>query len=446
MTLVLLLFPLSFSFALTKAQLTESVINNFPLIEEALLKRMSAQSEVESARGAFDHKLSFESRNRIEDKYDNQYFQTVLSRNTGLWGAELMVGHRQGIGHFPAYDGKFETSGAGEIFAGLTLPLLRDRSTDGFRTELALKSIDEKISQAEIDLKKNMYLHKALSLYYKLVLELQKLKIYQTVLDLAESRHRMIEAKFKAGDIERLKIDENQRAIDKRRAEIIKTSVGIDKLKNELSLYIRDKNGTSVSFDISQPSAILLDKFYNLSHKAPKNPQLAILELERKRLKQELELADQSRLPGLSLQLLGAKELSANNPYDPQSMQVGLKFDFPLENRKAEGKSVSLNFKLQALSKRLLYIEEELSRFMTFSLRASEQAKDLFEVSTKEYERTLKLATAEKSRFFQGSSDLFVVNLREQDLADVEIRRWASLYDYHQYMLDYRLFSGSFYP
>ena len=52
------------------------------------------------------------------------------------------------------------------------------------------------------------------------------------------------------------------------------------------------------------------------------------------------------------------------------------------------------------------------------------------------------MADAEKSRWTSGASDLFVVNLREQDVADVEIRRWTALYDYHQYNLDARLFSG----
>lgn len=53
------------------------------------------------------------------------------------------------------------------------------------------------------------------------------------------------------------------------------------------------------------------------------------------------------------------------------------------------------------------------------------------------------MAEAEKSRWMQGASDLFIVNLREQDVADVDIRRWSALYDYHQYLLDAKLFSAS---
>jgi outer membrane protein, heavy metal efflux system len=444
MIFFIFLLQIKLSFALTENDLARFVLENFPLIQEAELKRNAARGEWESAEGAFDHKLSFESRNRIEDKYDNQYFQTTLSRNTGISGTELLVGHRQGLGHFPAYDGKYQTSGAGEVFAGITMPLLRDRRTDESRTNLALREIDLKLAEAEIQLKKNQYLHKALSLYYKWVLEQQKLKIYQNVLELAESRHHMIESKFKAGDIERLKIDDNLRSIDKRRADLIRSQIEIDKLQAELSLYARDKSGQSLPLAMTDPKIVLLRPEENLKRRDLKNPQLTLLELQRKRFKLLQALAEQSQLPGLALQLLGAKELSGNAAYDPQSLQVGLKFDFPLENRKAEGKTVANSYKFQAMEKKLLYTEQELKRFATFSQEASAQSRKRYEVITREFENAEKLARAEKTRWIQGSSDLFVVNLREQDLADVEIRRWSSLYDYHQYLLDFHLFDGSF--
>jgi outer membrane protein TolC len=439
-----LLLQISAGMALTENDVAKSVLQNFPLIQEAVLKRSAVEGELESSRGAFDHKLTFESRNRIEDKYDNQYFQTTISRNTGIIGSELMVGHRQGRGNFPAYDGKYETSGGGEIFAGITLPLLRDRSTDQFRTDLALREMDKQIADAELLLKKNQYLHKALSVFYKWVLEQQKLRVYKTVLELAESRHKMIESKVRAGDIERLKLEDNLRSIDKRRADVIKSQVEVAKLEAELALYARDKDGSPLSLELADPQQVLLKPEEELKNAQTVNPQLTILQIQQQQLKKERLLAEQSRLPGLGLSVLGAKELSPNEAFDPQSLQVGVKFDFPLENRKAEGKTVSAEYKFQALEKRLLYTEQELQRYANFSLQASVQARERYDVTTREFQNTEKLANAEKLRWTQGSSDLFVVNLREQDLADVEIRRWSSLYEYHQYVLDYRLFSGSF--
>jgi hypothetical protein len=35
------------------------------------------------------------------------------------------------------------------------------------------------------------------------------------------------------------------------------------------------------------------------------------------------------------------------------------------------------------------------------------------------------------------------VNLREQDTADAEIKKWNVWYEYHQFHIDSRLFSGT---
>ncbi len=441
--LLLILFS-SQIFALTEKDLVRSVLTNFPLIQEAELKAEAAKGELTSAEGAFDHKLIFKSRNRVEDKYDNQYLETTLERQTAFGGASLVAGHRQGLGHFPAYDGKFRTSGAGEIFAGLSLPILRNLKTDEFRTNLKIKELEKKQADLGVVLKKMIYLHKALTLYYKWILETQKLKINKSIFELAKKRQDMIERKYKAGDIERIKVTDNQRAIDKRSGDIVKNEIELNKIRAELSIYLRDESGASISIPLeSNPEFILKKNEQSLSSTdISLNPQVKILDLERDKLKLESIFFDQSKLPGLNIELLGSKELSQNQPYDPNTLQVAVKFDFPIENRKAEGKSVAYNYKVLAVEKNKQFLESELVQQLSFFIRASTDSKMRWEITSKEFEGSKIMAEAEKKRWIQGASDLFLVNLREQDVADVEIRRWTALYDYHQYHLDARLFSG----
>lgn len=443
-TILLLLILSTEVYALTEQDVAKSVLTNFSLIQEAELKAESAKGELTAAEGAFDHKLIFKSRNRIEDKYDNQYFETTLERQTAFGGTSLVAGHRQGLGHFPAYDGKYRTSGAGEIFAGLSVPILRNFKTDEFRTNLKIKQLEKKQAELEASQKKMVYLHKALSLYYKWILETQKLKINKNILELALKRHDMIERKYKAGDVERIKVTDNQRAIDKRSGEIIKNEIELNKVRAQLAIYLRDQQGNPVSIPFESNPEFILQKDEQLltSTDISHNPQLKILDLERDKFKLESIFYDQSELPGLNLELLGAKELSSNDPYDPERLQVAVKFDFPLENRKAEGKNVSYNYKVLAIEKNKQYLESELFQQLSFFIKASYDSKTRWGITTKEFEATIKMAEAEKQRWSQGASDLFVVNLREQDVADVDIRRWTALYDYHQYHLDARLFSG----
>lgn len=442
--LILVLIFSTKIFALTESDVTRLVLANFPLILEAELKAKSAKGELTSAEGAFDHKLIFKSRNRVEDKYDNQYFETTIERQTALGGTSLVAGHRQGLGHFPAYDGKYQTSGAGEIFAGLSFPILRNLETDEFRTNLKIKQIENKQAELESHLKKMIYLHKALTLYYKWILETQKLKINKSIFELAKKRHDMISRKFKAGDIEEVKVTDNQRAIDKRSGDVIKNEIELNKIRAELSIFLRDEQGNPIAVPLESSPEFILQKSESslTSTDISLNPQMKILDLEREKLKLESLFFDQSKLPGLNFELLGAKELSQNNPYDPQRLQVALKFDFPLENRKAEGKSISYSYKVLAIEKNKQFLESELTQQLNFFIQASSDSKIRWEITTKEFEGSRKMAEAEKYRWTQGASDLFVVNLREQDVADVDIRRWTALYDYHQYHLDARLFSG----
>lgn len=440
------LFIQSQAFSITEQDVITSVLKHYPLVLEAELKQTASESEVESALGEFDHKLKFKSRNRLEDKYDNQYFETVIQRQLPVAGIELLAGHRQGRGHFPAYDGKYKTSGAGEVFAGLSVPLLRNRSTDNYRTNLRLSEIDRDQSKAELKLKKIMSIHKALSLFYKWVLETQKLKINKEILELAQDRQKMMTKKYLAGALEKIKIVDNQRAIDKRSSEVIKGEIEVNKIKAELGIYLRNKDGEPMALveSISPETVLIHEEQFPVFNNSVSNPQVDILKLEKEKLLVSYQFNDQSKLPGLNVDVLGAKELSANAAYDPESLQLGISFDFPLENRKFGGKSTALTYKMQALERRKELLNLELQRMFEFYIEAAKKSFNRWNLTNSEFEKTKKMAFAEKVKFEQGGADLFVVNLREQDVADVDIRRWTALYEYHQYVLDARLFSASF--
>ena len=439
MTLLLsmILLPLT-SFAITADELRENVIKNFPLIEEAIFKERAAEGAMTSAEGAFDHKLKFKSRNRIEDKYDNQYFEATLERDTGLRGINLIAGHRQGSGLFAQYDGKYDTSGAGEIFAGIALPLLRDSGTDEARTNLAVRKLEMSQASEERKLKVNVSIHKALSLYYKWISEDRILGINKEILTLALEREEMLKKRFSRGDVEKVKLTDNERTIAKREAEVQKSEAKLRNIEAGLGLFLDDLSSINKLSD--KELAVLNDPQFRGSITPGDLPPVRMLILEKEKAELYEKLADQSRLPGLGVDLLGARELSPGNaPYDPDRLQVGIRFDFPLENRKAKGKSVESSYKKKAVERRLAYTEKEIRLSYENSVQLITIARKRFITTTSEAEKTRTMARAEETRFRMGDTDLFVVNLRELDVTDAEIRRWTSWYDFHQAVLDAKL-------
>jgi hypothetical protein len=151
----------------------------------------------------------------------------------------------------------------------------------------------------------------------------------------------------------------------------------------------------------------------------------------------------QSKLPGLNLDLTGYNELSANDPFDPYSIQIGVKFDFPIENRKATGKTVAGEYKYRALLKQKDYLLQQLTRQFNYAQEAVKLNKKRWDLTTSELEKTALISQAERRRWTQGASDLYIVNLREQDEAETNIKRWYIWLEYQQHLLDARLYSGN---
>jgi outer membrane protein, heavy metal efflux system len=430
------------SWALSEQELTASVLKHFPLIEEAELKYEASKGEVEAAHGAFDHKLTSKHRHLVDEKYGNSYMETTIERLTPYGGLALIAGHRHGVGNFPLYDGKYHTSRAGEIFAGLAIPLLRNLQTDEARTNLAIARLQQNIALAELEFKQNIYLHKALSLYYKWLLYNQELKVREEALKIAEGRQDMLTRKFKAGDIEKLKLKDNERSIQKRRDELAQAKIEWQYIQTQLSLYYRDDNGDPI---IINEAVYPKEKLHNLSQtdlSLNSLPQLKIINEQLNIQEAERKFYDQSRLPELNMELIGSRDLSPTRAYDPDNLQIGLKFSLPLENRKATGKTVAAEYKLKALNKTKTMMEQELKRHYDFSLEAAQLSRQRWEITTGEFQKTIELATAERNRWNQGDSDLYIVNLREQDAAEAEIKRWSTWYKYHLYLLDSQLYAG----
>lgn len=437
---------LNYAFAeeITEQQIINSVNNHYPLIQEAVLKYEASKGEYEASLGSFDHKVKFKTRNNIENVYDNQYFETAIERKTPFYGIGLIAGHRQGSGKFAEYDGYYRTSSAGELFAGLTLPILRNFANDEARLGARIAKINQDIAKQELMTKKMTAFHKALSLYYKWLLECKKLQIRRNILALATNRQEMIEKKFKAGDVEKLKIKDNLRSIDKRRDEVLKNEIDLKRIAMELSLYLRNNSGISIIPSENQaPTDPQIHQDMRLSgFKWEKIPQLQILNLQYEAMKQQKDFNKNQRLPGLNLDVLASRELSGDIPYDPETIKIGVSFDFPLENRKASGKTVSSEYKSMAIQKQKQYLHQELERFYNFSVDSMKASLERFKVVTREYENTKIMADAEKKRWLQGESDLFIFNLREQDIAEADIKRWTTLFDSQQFHVDAKLFSG----
>lgn len=428
---------------ITEEEVKASILRHLPLIQEAQLKVEAAGGDVTAGKGAFDTKLKAKHRNHLEKKYDNEYTEVSLEKLLPVSGIGLHAGHRQGTGLFAAYEGKYDTSPAGEIFAGLSLPLLRNRSVDDSRLQLQLSRIDKEISERELTIKKNLYVYKGLSLYRKWVMYYQKLKVIDDLINIAVSRQEMLQKRYNAGDVERIKITDNERSILKRREELVKAKIEFRKVSLELGLYFRDENGQirDLSEDVPKITNEAPNAFIRPIETA-KLPQLRIIDLELERNKKQNEFYSNQKLPLLNLQATAYKELSQRYPFDPEFLHLNLVFEYPLENRKAEGKTVSSVYKGMALTKKKEWLENEFLNLFKQTKEIALLNLERSKIISQELENARKISDAERKRWSRGDSDLFIVALREQETTDVEIKLISTRYELEQAILDSKLYAS----
>ena len=115
-----------------------------------------------------------------------------------------------------------------------------------------------------------------------------------------------------------------------------------------------------------------------------------------------------------------------------------------LTYKKLCGVSVASLYKYKAYERQRIFTFQELTRYYDLTLLAIEIGHRRWEITNREFENSLTMAGAEKKRWLQGATDLFIVNLREQDTAESDVKRWTTLYEYFQSTLDAKLYSATF--
>ena len=108
-------------------EVLQSVRAHDPRIRQAVAQLRKAESKTTSARGAFDPRLEGDGKILTGAYYDLRQADVELRQPTTLWGSEIFVGYRVGLGvneRWPTYRDDQTLSG-GEVRAGIEVPIWR---------------------------------------------------------------------------------------------------------------------------------------------------------------------------------------------------------------------------------------------------------------------------------------------------------------------------------
>lgn len=418
-------------------EVLESVQAHDPRIREAVERLRAAESKTTAARGAFDPRLEGAGKIMTGSYYDLRSADVELRQPTTVWGSEVYVGYRVGLGvneRWPTYRDNQTLSG-GEVRAGIEVPIWRGGLIDPDRAERSRairleEAAGEGLAVTKLDLELA-----AARAYWNWVGAGQNREVAKSLLDLAEQRDRQLRRRLEAGSIPEFDVLDNERILLERKAFLISANRAFEKATFALSLFMRDSQGAPIDAAAERvPDRIALAPIDGLAvdraiqQVLQCHPELAKARAELAAAEVDQKLARNEVAPELEAIFEYSRDLGelTNTDLDftlPGNVfEVGVKLSMPLAFRKERGRAGAARAALAEKQAQLHFAADRLRARTRDAASAVEAAQARASLTEEVVDTAAELAEGERRRFEVGSSNLVFVNLREQQAAMARIR------------------------
>jgi len=439
---------------LTLKEVLQSTIDHAPKVKMAIDKVIYYESKNRSAQGAFDSSLDVDFYDRDGEYYNGSYYKAKVTKPLPFLNAKVYGGYKKSEGNFPTYEGAVTTLNDGEVMGGVSLSLLRNRSVDSKRLKRRISEYDVQIGKWKQNDLLMIIQQEATIAYWQWVSEGLKLEVAQNLLSLAQERQVAFEKRIKKGDLAAIYAVENEQYILKRKSKVAKLLANVKYAGLYLSLYYRNTKGMPLVPGANQiphiehmKSAIknsLIQKAkaeFNEEYagKLKENFSLQSLKVEVDQLKEQSSFFSSRFLPKLDLKYEYAKDMgSGPKSLYSQDHKIYLSLNIPFEYNKIKGDQRANMAQLRLKEREVQFKTEQLSVKLSQLLTKLNALRTITSNTQREVELAKKLESSERQKFSSGDSDYFVVNIREQNTADAQVKLIETLYDYQESLAQYR--------
>lgn len=437
---------------LSLEEVLASSLSQFPRIQSAMQESIARRGRVTSALGAFDLALEQESLVWASGFYDGASVDTRFVKPLPSMNAKVYSGYRLSNDDFPIYQQELVTNDAGEFNAGVVFSLWRDRAVDARRMTVNNARLDVRTADVEVTLAKLITQRNASLAFWKWLATGRRLAVYQDLVALAEGRIDGLEKRVAEGDVAKIFVLENEQNLLRRQSLMTAAERDFIDARINLSLYLRNEEGAP-----RQPIAAELPDIFPaivgpeieptdlVTQVLERRPEFALLNIDQKRQRNELQLAENLLMPRVDVGVKTAHDIGGGSAsrrgFDAI---VDLTVSIPLERRRAKGLSAAARAKIHQLEIDKRFERERLTNELFKLGNAIDKAHRFAKLAEKESEQASYLEKAERQRFEAGASDFFLVNLREERSADArlryldaQLRYYTSLTDYHAISVDF---------
>ncbi|MGB7395664.1 MAG: TolC family protein [Pricia sp.] len=403
-----------------------------PIAKQAELNIDIGQANLMRSRGGFDPKLEVDY-DRKEFKGTEYYDRLNATFKIPTWyGIELK-------GNFEHNEGEFLNSSQeipedGLYGAGVSVSLGQGLLINERMATLKMAKFFREQTVADRDLQVNQILYEASLAYFDWLQAYQNSEVYINFLENAEIRFEGIRTSALSGDIAAIDTVEAKIAVQNRALNLEQAKVELIKRSLELSNFLWMEDNVPVELqpnvvpdtrlqgDIDTTLEIMgspLDSFTIENH-----PKLRSIAFEIEGLEVDRRYKANKLLPQIDVEYNFLTETPEYiNSFETQQYKGGLTFRMPLFLRKERGDLRLAKIKLRDAEFELDNAEIQIRNKIIALFRELESFETQNVLIDELVENTGAMLTAEERKFSFGESSLFLINTRESNLIDAELKR-----------------------
>jgi len=410
-----------------------------PVMQQASLLENQAEASVLEARGSLDPKWF----GTYEDKsFDQKNYFRVGQAGLKIptwWGVDVKVAYLWSNGDFLNPAEKLPKNG--QALIGVEVPLLQGLLFDQRRAQIKQAEFFSEANEATRRSMTNDLLLEAIEYYWYWAYQYEVVNIYQSSLDLAETKFSNTLESFRQGDKPAIDTLESMIQIQNRQLDLSQALVELENAALDLSTYLwyedlvpveisaqlrperLTPDWTLASLDMPIPDLQEMENSHpDLQILINKQNQLDIKEkLKREQFKPQLNFAYNFLGNGFDLTGENIAASRIDNLF-LENYKWGLKFSYPLLLRKERAglqlvklEQLETNYKFK---NKQLQISNKVKSILQ-SLAATAEQLDVAQAMVSNYELLL---TAENEKLRVGESSIFLINSREQKLIDAQLK------------------------
>lgn len=432
--------------ALTLSDVLESSIRHHPIIISSLENVNATRGKVLSAQGAFDAEINQRSDLYATGFYSGRSVDTRIEKPLRTFGANVYTGYRVSDGTYPVYEDQNITNAGGEYNIGVMFSLLRNRAIDERRFKVASSKLDRDIAEFDLLLTKISVQNDAMQAYMDWLAAGQQLRITRDLLTLADDRQEALTTRTENGDEAKIALVENNQYVLRRQAQENEAMRIFVNFANRLSLFLRDAEGNPRVPDYKNlppnfpmvPHGVMSDLRKAIANARSSRPELKALQAGIEQAEYQQQLGENRILPKVDVALEGNNDTGGGtNSREEAEAKVKFNVSIPLQTRAGRGMVVQAKAKQRQLQENQRFLNDRIAAELQSIANDLEAAERFIKITDKEITAATTMQVAEQERVRSGASNFFVLNLREEQLADARARNARAKATFFKALADY---------